>query len=108
MSINLRFLAAVCFSLALATSPMVSSLSFAGGKGTTNEVRIEGNLISISPSGQIVIRVSAMRTVTVQLLATTKVERNGVPVRITAFKVGDRVQARLINNALVKFEGRGL
>ncbi len=52
-------------------------------------------------------RIQGGRLVTVSVPASIKIERNGVRATLAAFKAGDRVQARFLNNATTKFEGVG-
>ncbi len=103
--------------LALATTlfhGMVPSTTYAGGgkgSGGSNaprETRLEGTLVSTNLlASQAVVRIQGGRLVTVSVPASIKIERNGVRATLAAFKAGDRVQARFLNNATTKFEGVG-
>ena len=88
---------------------MLQSQAFAfGGGGGGREPRVEGILVAVS--GNVVsVRTQNGVVRTLAIPAAAKVERNGVRVPLTAFKINDRVQARFTANGatVVKFEGVG-
>lgn len=107
-----QFLVVVC-GLMVAAFGMLSG--FAGvaeaGKGSskTNEVRVEGRATAVDATIRVVvIRKSNGQSQSLSVPTTAKVERNGVSAPLSAFKVGDFVQARLTNNIITKIEARGL
>lgn len=74
------------------------------------EPRIEGVLsqtIGVDRIARVVLRNG--QTVSLFIPATAKVERNNLQVGLSAFKAGDRVQARFTADGLtvIKFEGVG-
>jgi hypothetical protein len=84
-----------------------SSKAFAGGN---KALRLEGRLVSKIGSDHIAsVRKSNGQIVSISIPTTAKIERNGVTVALTAFKVNDVVQARFAANGttIVKFEGVG-
>jgi hypothetical protein len=64
------------------------------GGGTPGTVKVEGTLVGVNLlTGQVGIRVANGATVVVVVTNATKLERNGRPVPLAAFMVGDRAQA---------------
>lgn len=69
------------------------------GRGGQNQLKIEGVISGVNlTTNKITIRLQNGRTAVVEVVAATKVERNGVRVPLRVFKIGDRGQA-LINAA---------
>jgi len=70
--------------------------------------KIEGKItaINLNTKQVTITRLNGSR-VTLQVLASTKIERNDVHVSLSQFKVGDRGQARLSNLTLIKIEATG-
>jgi hypothetical protein len=92
----LKCCAPVLVALAVAlsfASPARADKGSSGGAKT--EVRAEGTISAVNvAAGTVSIRTQSGAVVTVSTTATTKIERNGVAVKLSAFKVGDRGQAR--------------
>lgn len=65
------------------------------GNGGAQEIRIEGTVTAVGASS-----VTINATV-VPVGAATKIERNGVRVPLSAIRVGDRGQARILAGAAV-------
>jgi hypothetical protein len=64
-----------------------------GRGGNTNEARVEGAVTAVTANSVTITTVGG-RSVTVGVTAATKVERNGFRVPLSAFRIGDRGQAR--------------
>lgn len=105
-----RILMCLCVAAAL-LSPPLSNTAYSGpgrGGNVRAEVRIEGKIVAVDlTKAQVTIMRSNGERVTVQVVAGTKIERNDRHVTLVAFKVGDRGQARLVANVLVKIEAKG-
>ncbi len=87
-----------------------SELLAARGGGNNGEIRIEGTLVLVNTvASSVQIRVQGGSIVTVKVLGSTKIERNGVQVRLGALKLGDRAQARIqaSTNTTTKLESVG-
>jgi hypothetical protein len=83
---------ALAFALSFAPPALADKGSSGGAK---TELRAEGTVSAVkAAAGTISIRTQSGAVVTVSTTAATKVERNGVTVKLSAFKVGDRGQVR--------------
>lgn len=92
--------AAMLGVLALTATP---ALAKSGG-------RVEGNLVMVDASiSNVVVATRGGNQVVLYIPGSAKVERNGARASLSAFKLGDRVQARLGTDGttVVKFEGVG-
>ena len=75
------------------------------------QTRVEGKLAGVNVAARIVtVRLQNGTTRALTIPTTAKVERNGVRASLSAFKVNDSVQARLLVDGVtvIKFEGVGL
>ena len=71
-----------------------STLQAGPGKGGQNQLKFEGVITAVTlSSGKVTIRLQSGQSAVVQVVAATKVERNGAHVLLKAFKLGDRGQA---------------
>lgn len=101
-------LAIAMAALLLSTSSLLAA-SGSGGGGT-REIRVEGTLTLVNTVDSFVqIRVQNGATVSVKVLSSTKIERNGLHVALSALRVGDRAQARIqtSTNMTTKLESVG-
>ncbi len=57
--------------------------------GGPREIRVEGTITAVGAASV------TIKTTVVAVNAATKIERNGVPVALSALRVGDRGQARI-------------
>ncbi len=109
MSQNRRKFFVGLFGALLALAGLVSfSSSLAIAKDPAP--RLEGRLTGINvPGRRVAVRLQNGTSRTLLIPAAAKVERNGIEVSLSAFKIGDAVQARFtVNGATVtKFEGVG-
>ena len=71
---------------------MPGVLEAASGSGKSKAGKVEGVLTAKSATG-VVIRVQNGSTVSLKLVATTKIEVAGVRVPVTKLKIGARTQA---------------
>lgn len=93
-------------AVVLAAAPSL----FAGpGGGGGNELRVEGTIDAVNvTSGDVAIKTSANRIVTVTATAATKIERNNRRATLSQFKIGDRGQARyVVGGKATKIEAVG-
>lgn len=108
-----RLLPKLLLGMLIATSVMgvVVSASVAHAKPAPKSLRVEGVLVDLNlAAGTVAIRVRTGDVVVVSVNGSTKIERNGVHTTLAAFRIGDRVQARLgsaESNLAIKFEGTG-
>jgi hypothetical protein len=110
LSTRKQFLLSFIAIAAVLTCLSQGSIAFAKGGVKPGETRVEGTLISVNPPArQVQIRTNASTVVVVNLTPSTKIERNGLHVRLTALKLGDRAQARISNTTqrATKLESRG-
>ena len=70
-----------------------STLQAGPGKGGQNQLKFEGVITVNLSTGKVTIRLQSGQSAVVQVVAATKVERNGAHVLLKAFKLGDRGQA---------------
>lgn len=74
------------------------------------QTRVEGTLTAKNVvARRMVVRLQNGTTRTLVIPFTAKIERNDVTASLNSFKIGDRVQARLLVNGttVIKFEGVG-
>lgn len=91
--LNTYLVAALVLGLALVFSARATASGKGGG---TKETRIEGRIVAVDAAGGIVkIRRQNGTIVVIRVTAATKIERNDRHVRLSAFKVGDRGEARI-------------
>ncbi|MFO0923061.1 MAG: hypothetical protein U0905_11310 [Pirellulales bacterium] len=99
------------FLLALVALAVFLGSALTGGKVQAaggSDPRLEGVLVSMAaPAVGIRTQAGVVRVIVIP--TTAKIERNGVRTNLSAFKLGDRVQARFTSNGAVvtKFEGVG-
>lgn len=101
-----RVIAALAVALSFAPPAIADKGS---GSGSKTELRVEGTVSAVNAAaGTVSIRTQSGAVVTVSSTAATKIERNGVTVKLSAFKVGDRGQARYsAGGVAVKVEATG-
>lgn len=74
------------------------------------QTRVEGTLAGKNVAARrMSVRLQNGNLRVLSIPANAKIERNGVKVGLNAFKIDDRVQARLLVNGVtvIKFEGTG-
>jgi hypothetical protein len=99
----------LAFGVAILLMPRSELLAARGG-GNNGETRVEGALVLVNTVESFVqIRVQNGSRVSVKVLNSTKIERNGVRVALSALKIGDRAQARIqtSTNMTTKLESVG-
>lgn len=79
----------------VALSAFALLLVIAGHVQAGDPNRVEGTVAAVG-SGHVTIRTRGGTAVQVTVSSSTKIERNGRRVALSAFKVGDRGQARLV------------
>ncbi len=79
------------------------------GGSTATETRVEGAATAVDPAaGTVTVRTQTGAAVTVKSGTKTKVERNGKDATLAAFKVGDKVEARVgADGIATKLEATG-
>lgn len=88
-----KFVAALA-ALVVALSFSAPALAGNGsGGGQQGQLKVEGTVSAVDVSNGTVSITSGGKVVTVTVGVGTKVERNGRPATLAAFKVGDRGQA---------------
>lgn len=95
--------AAAAVALALAAAPTPTFAGERGSGGGQQEQRVEGLVTAVNAAGGTV----TIGATVVKVGPGTKIERNGVRVPLSAFKVGDRGQARITNGVATKVEAVG-
>jgi hypothetical protein len=105
----LRYIAMAFLSLFL-VSGMVDAGDKGKGKGGSKKPagKVEGTITAIGATS-VTIRARSGATTTVQVTATTKIERNDRHVSLSAFQVGDRGEALFnpANRVATKVEAVG-
>lgn len=85
--------------------------AFDSHRADAKDPQVEGKLAAMNVSARVAsIKITNGTIVKVTIPTTAKVERNGFKVALSAFKVGDRVQAKFLADGVTvfKFEGTGL
>jgi hypothetical protein len=106
-SCMLHAIVAIVFAFICQPLPTTSAAS-GSGSGGVREPRLEGTLVSIN--GRVAsVRVQGGVVRAIVVPTTAKIERNDRSAPLTAFRAGDRVQARFTPNGatVIKFEGVG-
>lgn len=110
MSNNRRKFLASVFGALLAIAGLASFVASEVQAKDPPQTRVEGSLAGKNvPARRMSVRLQNGNLRVLTIPATAKVERNGVPVGLNAFKIDDRVQARLLVDGVtvIKFEGTG-
>ena len=103
MSRMIRLSLAALSVLAVALMLATPSVTIASGGVQAGETKVEGTVTAVDAANlKVSIKQQNGTTVVVQAAGGTKIERNGVRVPLSAFKVGDRGQAIISANGIAR------